>query len=72
MPKINEMSSKFKVLNYAASLDLNMEYYHILLSKKANNLCTIILPWGKYLYKHLLMGVSNSPDIFQHKTNDLF
>ena len=32
----------------------------------------IILPWGKYCYKCLPMGVDNSPDIFQHKMNDLF
>ena len=27
---------------------------------------------GKYRYKRLQMGVSNSPDIFQQKMNDLF
>ena len=27
---------------------------------------------GKYRYKRLQMGVSNSPDIFQHKMTDLF
>ena len=49
-----------------------MGYYHIRLSKNASNLCTIILPGGKYWYKRLPMGVSNSPDTFQQKTNDLF
>ena len=49
-----------------------MGYYYIRLSKNASNLCTIILPWGKYRYKRLPMGVSNSPDIFQQKMNDLF
>ena len=29
-------------------------------------------PLGKYNYKRLSMGVSNSPDIFQQKRNDLF
>ena len=32
----------------------------------------IILPWGKYRYNHLPMGVSNSQDIFQQKMNDFF
>ena len=27
---------------------------------------------GKYRYKSLPMGFANSPDIFQHKMNDLF
>ena len=31
-----------------------------------------ILPWGKYEYKKLLMGLFNSPDIFQEKMNKLF
>ena len=49
-----------------------MGYYHIRLSEQAINLCTIILPWGKYRYKRLTMGVSNSPDIFQEKMNEMF
>ena len=57
---------------YATSLDSDMGYYRIKLSKNASNLCTIILLWGKYCYKHLPMGNVNSPDIFQQKLNDLF
>ena len=49
-----------------------MGYYHIQLSKNASNFCKIVLPWGKYRYKCLPMGVANSPDIFQQKMNDLF
>ena len=49
-----------------------MGYYHKILIKEAINLCTIILPWGKYKYKRLLMGVCNSPDIFQEKMNEMF
>ena len=32
----------------------------------------IILLWGKYYYKRLQMGVSNSSENLQHKMNDLF
>ena len=72
MPKINEMLLELEVFQYATSLDLNMGYHHIQLSKNASNLCTIILPWGKYWYKCLPMRVVNSPDVFQQKMNDLF
>ena len=72
MPKINEMLLKLEGFKYAASLDLNMGYYHIRISKNASNLCTIILPWGKYRYRSLPMGVVNSPKKFQQKMNDLF
>ena len=47
-PKINEMLLKLEVSQYAASLDLDIGYYHIRLSKNASNLCKIILPWRKY------------------------
>jgi hypothetical protein len=45
--------------------DLSMGYYHIPLDLEAQKLCTTILPWGKYQYKRLPMGVKTSPDIFQ-------
>jgi len=52
---------------YATSLDLNMGYYHIELCPKSKKLCTIVLPWGKFEYQKLPMGLCNSPDIFQEK-----
>ena len=48
MPKINEMLLKFECFNYATSLYLNMGYYHTRISNNASNLCTIIIPRGKY------------------------
>ena len=72
MPKINEMFFKLKGFQYTTPLDLNMGYYHIRLRKNTSNVCTIILPWGKFWYKRLPMEVANSPDIFQQKMNGLF
>ena len=72
MPKTNERLLKLEGFQYAVSLDLNMGYYHIQLSKNASNLCKIIIMWVKYRYKRLPVGVVNSPDIFQKKMNDLF
>ena len=34
-------------------------------------LCTVVLPWGKYEYLRLPMGLCNSPDIFQEKMSEL-
>ena len=47
-----------------------MVYYHIKLSPGSKNLCTIVLPWDKYKYQKLSMGVCNSPDIFQEKISE--
>ena len=49
-----------------------MGYYHIELTPESRNLFTIVLPWGKYEYQKLQMGLSNSPEIFQEKMNELF
>ena len=49
-----------------------MGYYHIELSPSSKKLCTIVLPWGKYEYQVLPMGLSNSPDIFQENMSNLF
>ena len=48
-----------------------MGYYHIKLCPFSRKLCTIILPWGKYEYQNLPMGLCNSPDIFQENMNEL-
>jgi hypothetical protein len=56
---------KLSVFKYATAIDLRMGYYHIPLDLEAQKVCTTILPWGKYQYKRLPMGVKTSPDIFQ-------
>ena len=72
IPKIQDLLLKLEGFKYATSLDLNMGYYHIKLCPFSRKLCTIVLPWGKYEYQKLPMGLCNSPDIFQEKMNDLF
>ena len=72
MPKIQEMQLNLEGFNYSMPLELNMVYYHIRLRTNARNICTIILPWGKYIYKRLPMGVCNSPEILKEKMNKLF
>jgi hypothetical protein len=65
------MLQKLEGFQYATSSDLNMGYYHILLTPNASRLCTMVLPWGKYEYLRLPMGLRNSPDIFQEKMSEL-
>lgn len=71
LPKIQDMLQKLEGFSYATALDLSMGYYHIPLSKQAQRLCTTILPWGKYSYAKLPMGLCTSPDIFQSIMNEL-
>ena len=71
IPKIQELLHKLKGFQHVTSLDLNMGYYHIRLTPKASSICTVILPWEKYEYLRLPMGLCNSPHIFQEKISDL-
>ena len=71
IPKIQEMLLKLEGFQYGTSLDLNMGYYHIELTPNSKRLCTIVLPWGKYEYQRLPMGLCNSPDKFQEKMSSL-
>ena len=61
------MYLELEVIHFAASLDFNMVYYHIVLADNDRNICPIILSWGKYKYTIIPMGFSNSPYIFQEE-----
>jgi hypothetical protein len=50
---------------------LNMGYYTIRLDPTAAKMCTIIFPWGKYLYQRLPMGFARLADIFQAEMGNL-
>ena len=72
IPKIQDLLLKLEGFTYATALDLNMGYYHIELSPSSKALCTIVLPFGKYEYQRLPMGLSSSVDIFQEKMSEMF
>ncbi len=65
IPKIQTILQNLEGFKYGTALDLNMGYYHLELSAKSKELCTITTQWGKYEYQRLPMGLCNSPDIFQ-------
>ena len=65
--KIQDLLHKLEGFQNAMSIDLNMSYYHIELDPESSRICTTVLPWGKYEYLKLYMGLCNSPDTFQEK-----
>ena len=65
IPKIQDLLLKLEGFQHATSLDLNMGYYHIELMPFSKRLCTIVMPWGKYEYQHLPMGLCNSYNIIE-------
>ena len=71
IPNIQDLLLILDVFRYATSPDLTMACYHITLYPVSPKLCTIVLPWNKFLYQKLSMRLLNSPDIFQDKMNEL-
>ena len=71
IPKIATILQELQGFRWATSLDLNMGYYTIRLDPDSQKICTIVLPWGKYSYQRLPMGIAGSPDIFQEKMSSL-
>ena len=71
LPRIADLLLKLEGFTYATALDLSMGYYHIPLTEEASKLCTTILPWGKYRYLRLPMGIKNATDIFQNVMMEL-
>ena len=50
IPRIQDLLLRPEGFRYGTTLDLNMGYYHIELSAKSKELCTIVTQWGKYEY----------------------
>ena len=71
MEGIGETIQRLEKFLSATALDLSQGYYAIPICKKSQKICTTILPWGKYAYMRLPMGVACAPDIFQSIMMDL-
>jgi hypothetical protein len=54
-------------------LDVNMGFWTIpRAGVPSQKVCITILPWGKYAYKCLSMGLASSLDIFQERIFSIF
>jgi Reverse transcriptase (RNA-dependent DNA polymerase) len=72
VPNIPDLLQSLNGLKYATAIDLSMGYYHIPLCPKSDVYCTFVLPWGKFRYLRLPMGIASSADIFRNVMNNIF
>ena len=72
LSSIQEIIHTMVKLNYCTTLDMNMGYWTIPMCPELQRICTIILSWGKFSYKHLPMGLAPSSDVYREKMFLLF
>ena len=65
LPWIMESLQKIEKFRSATAIDLSQGYCNIPLSERSQKICTMILPWGKYSYQRLAMGIASTPNVFQ-------
>ena len=71
MPKISELLQSIPCFFCVTSVDFNMGYYAMELSEATSKLCSFVVPWGKYRYLRLPMGICTAPDEFQRRMQQL-
>jgi len=64
-PSIQETICTMSKFTFCKTLDMNMGYWSIPICPESQRICTIILPWGKFSYTHLPMGLAPSPNVYQ-------
>jgi hypothetical protein len=69
IPRIKDILTEIQGFQYPTAIDLSMGYCSIPLMEHAQQLTSFLLPWGKYRYKRLPMGIKVATDIFQEAMN---
>jgi len=72
LPSIQDTIRIMSKFTYCTTLEMNMGYWSIPMLPELQRICTIILPWGKFSYTCLPIGLAPSPDVYQEKMSLLF
>ena len=72
IPLIHDILRRRGGYRFFTKIDILMQYYTFAIDKKTQELCTIGMPFGKFRYLCLPMGIKVSPDIAQEIMEDVF
>jgi hypothetical protein len=67
MNTIEDIATRVHGSKIFSTLDANMGYFQIKLSKKSSLLTTFNTPFGRYLYLHMSMGLKCAAEVFQRE-----
>ena len=71
MPTIQDMLHQCGGMTFATTLDMIMSYYSMNIRPDIEQCLVIILPWGKYFYKNMPMGLKILAGVFQRELSML-
>jgi hypothetical protein len=71
IPIINDILRKQTGYAFFSKLDISMQYYTFALDEESKDLTTIVMPFGKYCYSVLPMGLKCSPYFTQERKHIL-
>jgi transposase InsO family protein len=72
IPRIAGILQDIGKPTYLTSIDMNMGYYQIPLDQESTRYTAFTLPWGKFHYLRLPMGIITAPDEFQSRMSNIF
>ena len=72
MPTIQDILQQCRGITYATALDMIISYYVMKVREDMRKYLVIILPWSKYVYNKMPMGLKIPADFFQRELSMIF
>ena len=72
MSTIKDIAIRVHGSKLFSTLDANMGYFQLALHENSQSLTCFIIPFGRYMYKRLSMGICAAPELYQRAMSELF